>query len=361
MNMRNLTFLTCAGLAFAAAVPAQTPPPAPVDLDAVKLEQVAPVQWAPGSVISRSDADVAGEQAGKLVQIAEVGERVAQGAVLARIDDRQLKLAVEEAQASRSRILAQRAYTRAQETRLSQLAGQGTVSRAQADEVASQARMIDQELASAEVSLRQAKLRLDNAVVRAPFAGTVVARLLDVGEYLSPGSAVVRLVDTHRPEIEVRAPVALTEFARPGQHVEVRHRGQMLRGAIRAWVPVGDAVSRQFELRVALDEAELPIGAAVEVGLPSSEPREALTVSRDALVLRPGERYVLRVGEGGTTQRVDVEPGGGKGDRIEVVGALQPGDSLVVRGAERLRPGQTVRVAGATPAAASTAASIEDS
>ena len=350
MMLRFRFPLSLAGLVLAAAVPAQTPPPAPVDLDAVQLQQIAPVQWTPGSVISRSDADVAGEQAGKLVLLAEVGDRVDRGAVLARIDDRQLKLAVEEAQAARARIVAQRAYTRAQETRLSQLAGQGTVSRAQADEVAAQAKMIDQELASAEVALRQARLRLDNAVVRAPFAGTVVARLLDIGEYLSPGAAVVRLVDTHHPEIEVRAPVALAEFARPGQHVEVRHRGQTLGGTIRAWVPVGDTVSRQFELRVALNNAELPIGAAVEVGMPSSDPREALTVSRDALVLRPGERYVLRVGEDGTTQRVDVEPGGGQGDRIEVAGALQPGEKLVVRGAERLRPGQTVRVAGAMAA-----------
>lgn len=320
------------------------PPPAPVDLDVVKLESVAPVQWTPGSVISRADAEIAGEQSGKLTFIADVGDAVQAGGVLARIDDRMLRLAVEESQAARARIMAQRVYAQAQETRLSQLAAQGTVSRAQADEVAAQLKVLDQELASAEVSLKQARHRLDNSVVRAPFAGTVVARLLEQGEYLVPGAAVVRLVDTRHREVQLRAPVNLTAFARAGQAVVVRHGERMLEGVIRASVPVGDALSRQFEIRVAIEDAELPIGAALEIGLPSADPREAMTISRDALVMRPGERYVVRVADDGVTERVAVEPAGGKGERVEVEGALQPGDRLVVRGAERLRPGQKVAV-----------------
>jgi len=333
------------------AQPAE-PPPAPVELDPVQSEPVAPVQWTPGSVISRADAEVAGEQAGRLTFVADVGETVSAGGVLARIDDQMLRLALAEADAAVARIAAQRSYTEAQTRRLTQLAEQGTVSRAQADEVAAQLKMLDQERVSAEVSQRQARHRLANSVVRAPFAGTVVARLLEQGEFLPTGAAVVRLVDTARQEIQLRAPVGLSAFARPGQAVAVRMGDQRFEGQIRTTVPVGDAQSRQFELRVVVAEATLAIGSALDVGLPSAAPRVATTISRDALVLRPGERYVVRVAADGGTERVTVEPGGSARGRIEVNGTLEAGDQLVVRGAERLRPGQRVSVRAPVASAA---------
>jgi hypothetical protein len=116
-------------------------------------------------------------------------------------------------------------------------------------------------------------------------------------------------------------------------------------------VPVGDESSRQSELRIALDSSRWPIGAALQVGLPSAAPRDVVAVPRDALVLRPNETFVVRIGADDTAQRVPVRTGTAQGELIEVIGAVSAGDRLVVRGGERLAPGQRVRIEPAVAAA----------
>jgi multidrug efflux pump subunit AcrA (membrane-fusion protein) len=86
------------------------------------------------------------------------------------------------------------------------------------------------------------------------------------------------------------------------------------------------------------------IGDAVQVGIPSSEQRQAVVVPRDALVLRKNEIFVFRIKDGTTAERVTVTTGAAFGDLIEIEGGIEVGDSLVIRGAERLSDGQTVEV-----------------
>ena len=69
-----------------------------------------------------------------------------------------------------------------------------------------------------------------------------------------------------------------------------------------------------------------------------------LTVPRDALVIRQNRSYVLRVTRADTVEQLDVTPGVGMEDAVEVSGPLSPGDRLVIRGGERLTAGQAVRV-----------------
>ena len=69
-----------------------------------------------------------------------------------------------------------------------------------------------------------------------------------------------------------------------------------------------------------------------------------MTVPRDALVIRQNHSYVLRVTRANTVEELDVTPGAGVEDSVEVRGNLSPGDRLVIRGGERLAAGQAVRV-----------------
>jgi multidrug efflux pump subunit AcrA (membrane-fusion protein) len=124
----------------------------------------------------------------------------------------------------------------------------------------------------------------------------------------------------------------------------VREHGVENTGTVRTVVPVGDDRSRQFEVRVTLANPQWLVGTPVEVSLPSSAERTAVTVPRDALVIRQNHSYVLRVTRSDTVEELDVIPGVGIEDTVEVRGPLAPGDRLVVRGAERLAAGQAVRV-----------------
>lgn len=335
--------------ALALRADAQTPAPAPsvppaavVEVaEAVKLE-FAPQHWAPGSVVSREDARVASELGGRVVAVAEVGQHVRRGEALARLDDAALRLREQDDRANLARIQAQLDYAAAQAARYERLAAQASISGAQLDQARSERRVLEQDLARARVALEQTRRQRRESVVRAPFDGVVAERFTQVGEYLGTGAPVARLVNPEALEVRVRAPVDLAPRLGVDTRVSLRIGGSLSEQRITALVPVGDEASRQLELRVALDDASLTVGVPVEVGLPSAEPHGAVAVPRDALVMRREGAFVMRVAGDATAERVPVEAGEAQDGFVEVAGGIQPGDLLVIRGGERLQPGQKV-------------------
>jgi RND family efflux transporter MFP subunit len=185
--------------------------------------------------------------------------------------------------------------------------------------------------------------------VRAPFDGVVAERSVQLGEYVNTGDAVARLVDTGSQEVRVRAPVDLGEQLSVGTPVKVRvgRQGDGAKErthAVSALVPVGDEASRQLELRIAMDVGELPVGTAVDVGMPSARKRAVVAVPRDAVILRREGDFVLRVATDNKAERLPVKTGTEVDGMVEVEGAVKPGDRLIVRGGERIEAGQAVTI-----------------
>lgn len=336
----------------------QGPPPAPVSVAEARTAQFAPLLWVPGSVMSREDARVSTEQDGRVTHVADVGAQVRKGDALARLDDDMLRLQQRQNQSDIDRIQAQLDYAISQETRLGQLVKKASIAGAQHDEARSQRRVLEQDLQRARVALDQTRHRLRNATVRAPFDGTVAERFIQAGEYLGIGMPVLRLVNTSALEVRAQAPVSLAARLKPGLDVALREGETERQQTVRAVVPVGDESSRQFELRIELDSTQWPIGSALQVGLPSAASRDVVAVPRDALVLRANETFVVRVTPGDSTERVTVRTGGAQADLVEVIGDVHAGDRLVVRGGERLAPGQRVKIE-ASPAQIPTLAALE--
>ena len=181
-------------------------------------------------------------------------------------------------------------------------------------------------------------------VVRAPFDGIVAERHTQQGEYLVTGASVARLVDTAAPEVRVRAPVELARHLGQGTAVRVRSADGERDYPVSALIPVGDEASRQLELRIVLDDLQAPVGTAVDVGLPSAEARSVVAVPRDAVILRREGDFVLRVDPAGKAERLAVKTGAAVDDLVEVSGDVRAGDRLIVRGGERVEPGQAVSV-----------------
>jgi RND family efflux transporter MFP subunit len=335
----------------------QGPPPVPVEVALAARSEIASVQWVPGTVMARDDARIASEQAGRVASIAEVGDRVAKGAVVAMLDDESLALAMRESESALRRLDSELEYQGRQVERLERLKSKSSVAETQLDEARSRRDMLVHDRARAAIVLAQAQRRLREATIRAPFAGVVAERMAQLGEFIQPGAAVVRLVNTEHVEVRAQAPVALAASLKAGVAVTLRDGARTENVAIRAVVPVGDAQSRQLEVRVAIDDESWPVGTAVEVALPLGATEQVVAVPRDALILRGRETFVFKVGAENKAERVIVETGSANGTMIEVKGAITVGDRLVVRGAERLQVGQVLAikapVAGAgTPAIA---------
>ncbi|MDZ7628663.1 MAG: efflux RND transporter periplasmic adaptor subunit [Parvularculaceae bacterium] len=340
-----------AATAAEAAAP-QGPPPAPVKIAEAVMTELAPHAGAPGSVVSTSDSQIAAATPGPIVWVAEVGAEVEKGGVIARIDPADATATRDEARADIGRLGARAEQLSKLVERYEGLGEEGGESEATIDELRANRDAARHDLARARVALRRAETALERTEVRAPFSGRVVAREIDVGEFVSPGAALVRLVNTEDLEVAARAADALLASVSPGDTIAVTNGDQSVDATVRAVVPVGDETTRTLEIRLDLPETGWRVGTAVEVRLPRTAKRRVVAVNRDALILRAERVSVFVIGADDIAKQVDIELGAADGDLIEAIGDIKAGDRIVIRGGERLRDGQKVLVQTGGPAGA---------
>jgi multidrug efflux system membrane fusion protein len=322
-----------------------------VQIGTVTARSLSAYSWIPGSIVSRFDARVASVIAGRVVWVADVGQRVKSGEPIAKLDDTPAQIRAQDLRAQVARAKAQLVVAATQLERFNQLAVTKIVSVSQLDDARAQSDMAHEDVLRAEAQLRQAAYEINESQIRAPFPGVVTERFIQKGEYVQLGAATVRLVNTTDIEARATAALGLAANIRLGQMVSIRDHGRERPGHIRTIVPVGDDRSRQFEVRVVFEDSDWLVGTSVEVSLPSTAERTALTVPRDALVIRENHSYVLRVSHANTVEELDVTPGIALADVVEVSGPVSAGDRLVIRGAERLSAGQAVKVIAPEPQA----------
>ena len=327
---------------------AKGPPPAPVVVALAESRLLAPVTWYSGTVISRNQARVAAEVEGRLEWVAEVGAAIAEGDVVARLDDALLRQSLAEGEAVATRERARLTYLDAQVTRFEKLVTQNTATRSRLDEAVAERDVARSELNAARARVALTRERLARTRIKAPFGGIVTERARHSGEWAKSGETVVRIVDTGALEVQTWIPIAALAFVREGSELALQVNPGNTTGKVRTIVPVGDNRSRLYELRLNIGGQSWPVGQDVRVAIPTAAARAVVAIPRDALVLRRDGASVYRVDENDRADRVAVTLGIAEGELIEVDG-IAPGDRVVVRGGERLRPGQPVAVKSAAP------------
>jgi len=346
MRIVNLIIAATALAFFATSGPvsAQMGGPALVKVAEASFRDISSVTMVPGTVVSRNDARLSAEVTGRLIAVADIGTVVDRGEVIAEIEDTALRLQNTELQAQILRVEARLNFLENEEKRFAKLAESNLAAATQLDQTISDRDVARGDLAIARSRLAQNQDQLDRTRITAPFDGIVVERLMTPGERVDEGAMVVRLVDPENLEVIARAPLEYFRFVRHGQLLDLQAESLQAIGTVRTVVAVGDENTHQFEIRLDIDSRLFPVGQTVRVSIPTSETREALTVPRDALVLRPDGQSVFVVDANDEARQVPVTIGVGHGDRIEILGAVSPGDKVVIRGNERLQPGQAVSV-----------------
>ncbi len=367
--IRLATWLLGGGLAVG-LVSAAAAEPAPVTLAAVERQVLREQAMLSGTTIARRRTALSPRVDGLVTELfVDAGSLVAAGDPILALDDRlethnveAAAARVQEAQANHQDALRVRdELLRLKEGR-----------HASETDIRSAIARVD--MAAAALAAERAALARAEEVQRrhrltAPFAGMIVARNVEVGEWAKRDEAAVELVALD--VLRIRATLAQTDFARVrrGATATVRFDAlpdQTFRGEVHARVASGDPRSRTFPLLIDLPNPDgllAPgMSARVQVDLSGGD-REVLTVPRDAIVAKAdGTRQVWRVEtEDGLLNAYPVEVAIGRadGDRLEVTAdALAAGDRVVMLGNESLQPGQTVspQSADATPRAAETVA-----
>ena len=318
--------------------------PALVRVATATVKDIAPVTTVPATVVSRNDARLSAEVEGRLTTVVDVGTEVRRGDSVATIEDTVLRLQNTELKAQIARAEARLRFLESEEVRFTRLAESNLAAVTQLEQTRSDRDVARGDLAVAQARLDQNRDRLARTSILAPYDGIVVERLMMPGERVVEGSNVVRLVDQENLEAIARAPLEYFDYVQRGQKLQMRSNTRAQEGVVRTVVAVGDQNTHQFELRLDVEGRPFPVGQTLRISIPVSESREVLTVPRDALVLRPEGMSVFIVQDDNTASQVQVTAGVGQGDDIEVFGDVSAGDRVVVRGNERLQPGQEVSI-----------------
>ena len=343
--------------------------PSPVRVDKVVVEPLAETAPVFGRLVSRMRGSVAAQTVGAVTEMrVQVGDRVAKGDVLAVLDiekltsERDARAATADAVAARALAAGARLERVEQEiARYEKLRHSAAFSKARLQDKEQERAWLRSELDAARAQLVQARaglalaeMDLARGTVRAPYDGVVTALHTEIGSYLKEGGAVVALVNDRKLEIEADVPAARIAALMPGAEVVVLlPDGTKHRARVRAVVPDENAMTRTRLVRFTPDfgrtAVPLAANAAATVVVPVGSAAPALTVHKDAIV-RQGQQALVFVANNGKADRRRVRLGRASGTRFEVLDGLAEGDLAIVRGNERLRPGQPVLVPGAKAA-----------
>ena len=326
--------LCAAALLLAGAVPAQQFPPAPVIVSEVIVRPVTPSISLVGSVQGRRAATVGTEVEGKVARrLAEEGQRVERGTALFVLENNQLETSMREAEADLD-------LRRFEHGRDKDLFAQEAISE-------QQYRGSVYQLARAESKAAALKRQLDDLTVRAPFAGAITRTLAETGEWINRGAPVARLVSTDTLRIYVDVPETFVTGLRPGDSASLVIEAlgtSPIEGRVGAVLAEGSAEGRTFPVVV---EAPNPGGVlanmSARVTFSGAEGDSLLLVHKDAVVTSAfGQSVFLADGDKAVSR--PLKTGLAYQEYVAVEGDLRPGDLAIVRGNERLRDGQAVRV-----------------
>jgi len=311
--------------------------------EAVNIE-IAPFIWVTGTVIGRFDSKIAAEVEGTLETVLEVGDRVSENGVIAKVDDTTYRLALNEIESEIKPIQTMVEFHRREAERLERLAKQNNAARNQLDQTQTNR---DEALAKIRVvkaKLAMARYNLKRTTVFAPFSGVVTERFKATGERVDPGEHIVRLIDTEKVEIQARIQQESFEHIKSGDTLTIRGPSSDVQGIVRTVIPVGDDVSRLYEIRIDFKQSAWPAGTAVQIASPINKKQNVIAVSRDALVIRQSGVIIYKINGNSQAESVPVKTGISNTTHIQVIGNVNESDKIVIRGNERLRPGQTVQI-----------------
>ena len=334
------------------------PPAAPVRVGTARREAVRPAKPLVGRLREIHRTTIGSEVAGKVLAVnVEEGSPVEAGkTVLASIDKTWLRLAKLKQQASIDVIAVQLRKEKDNLDRLEILRQQKTATEQEyGDQLAAHEQKVA-ELKEADVVLEDLGEQWKRLDITSPFAGWVIRRHVEAGQWLSPGSPVVDIVSRGQIYAEMNVPESLVSGLERGMPIAVTvdALGRTFPGRIAAITPYGATASRTYPVRVELSDQNglLMIGMSTTAVFPAGPSQQRITVSRDAVLIKPDGAtvWVVCAGEPMTASPVPVEVVTRVGDRYAVE-PLDPGGRdllvhgarVVLEGAERLRPGQAIR------------------
>lgn len=322
-----------------AASGAQGGRPPSVEVAKVEVMRLSDDTQAVGSLRSRRGVVLRPEVSGRITQLNFTdGQRVRKGQVLVQFDDQLQQAQVLQSQAELS-------IAQANQKRNQELVAQNFVSQRSLDESAANLQVAQAKLALARATAARLK-------IVAPFDGIAGIRLVNVGDYLKDGADIVNIEDIDAIFVDFRLPERFQSKVKRGQTALLdidALPGRKYSAQIQAIDPLIDANGRSVGVRGCVDNRQLQLrpGMFARVNTVFGVRDDARVIPEEAIVPQGGRQFVIKLvdgaaNQGKTSQRVEVKVGLRRPGKVEILEGLEPGDTVVTSGQQRVQRDGTV-------------------
>lgn len=353
-----------------AAPPPEARPAISVSVSPVTGVDEPVIVEATGSFQADESSDVAPQSSGRVMATpVDVGQHVAKGAVLVRIEDVDAKLrldevraAIERAEANLKLAESQNALAQTTAKRNAALLANGLIPQTVADEARTQAETAAHNVQVARAALSQARAQealaekaVRDVVVTAPFAGYISQRRVALGEFVQPSTAVVTLLRLDPLRLQLTIPAVQAGQIATGQTVTARvdaFPGRLFEGKITAVNPMIVAESRSFlvEARVANPGALLKPGMFAVASVDQGKTARAMVVPKRAVVEDVNTNsfrvFVIDSDSKARIRVVQLAARQAQADTTKLLGGVKEGERVATSNFAELYDGATVSVAG---------------
>ncbi len=311
---------------------------------------------ATGTALASRESYLSCPVPGRIEEIlVERGEKVVEGQVLVRLDQKSYRLGLQQAQAGLTAASSQVQQVQQELDKLEPLYEKGAVARAEIERLETQIKGASAQVGMASAGKKQAKKALDDSVLRAPYDGVITDVYHEVGEIATamPPTMLAKIVDAATLEVQVFLPEDASPYVQVGTEAEVTVESAdlVLTGEVIFVSDVIQPVTHNFEVRVRLDNAggTIKAGAFSRVSLVRQSLESAVLVPITSVRRDGDDRPFVFVVLDGRAQKRDVVLGEQVGSRVLVGKGLAPGEVLVTAGHEDLLDGQKVTIEKPAP------------
>ncbi len=359
----------------------------------IRAQPIANTLQLSGTIRPVEQATLSTRVMGRITQLSlEAGDRFQKGEVLARIDVMDISAQTSQAEAGVAQAQAEVARSQAtlnqlesqrlevqaalrlaqiNRSRMAQLQAEGAVAQSQLDEANTTLDEARARVAQTEAGMQQAKAAIAQSrasvkraasgltaasvsesygTIIAPFDGVIVQKLAYEGEMTSPGTALLRVENPGRLQLEISVPEENLRFVRVGQPVPVRIDAvsQTLNARIAQIVPTADPNSRSFLVKIPLpNSGRLISGMFGRIALPLGAKQETMLIPPNALIQR-GQLQGVYVVNTNDAQSIAVlrwvKTGQQRDGKVEIVSGVMEGDRIITSNTEQLSDGQPIAI-----------------
>ena len=289
-----------------------------------------------GTVQSQYRTTVSARLQANIVEMnVNAGSHVSKGDVIAKLDDRDLRARLEQANQALRAIESQRDLAKRKAERFDKLVQQQAAGKEELDDWKARYAAATADATAAEQKIREVQVALSDAVILSPMTGIVVERLAEPGDMAVPGKSLALIYDPANLRLEAVVREAyisrLDELRKQKTTISVliESAGREVPGTITQIVPLADPQSRSFIVRVHLESGvDLYPGMFGRLRVPLGEV-ERVEIPRKA-VREVGQLSLVTVAQGDHAQTRAVRLGPVRGDRVEVLSGLAVGERVVI-------------------------------